>query len=139
MILGYKLDEITAKKEKNIAEQLDISSTPKITEVKESEINLGEKKKVVSVSFEFLTEYKPSVGSIAIKGEVYYTGQNREVLKEWKEKKRLPAEVDAEIKNFLFRKCLILGINLSQELQLPPPLMFPIVVPKEKEEQKYIG
>jgi hypothetical protein len=139
MIIGYALKKIEAKRTGEISGRLDISSTPKIKDVKEKEINLAGKKKVVSVEFEFITEYKPSVAEIKISGEVYYVGKEKDALKEWKRNKKLPVGIDVEVKNFLFRKCLILGINLSQDMQLPPPIMFPMVVPKKEEEKKYIG
>jgi len=139
MIIGYSINKIKAEKKGKIKGRLDINSTPKIVDVSEKEIEIVGKKKVLVVSFEFSTNYRPDVAKIEISGEVYYTGKEKEALKEWKKNKKLPVEVDVEIKNFLFRKCLILGINLSQEMQLPPPVMFPIVVPKKKENKNYIG
>lgn len=140
-IIGYSIESIVAERKASVSRQLNINSTPKIRFVKKREVNVGGKKEVLDVGFEFVTEYKPDVGTIKIIGEVFYTGKNdKNVLKEWEKNKKLPVEVDVEVKNFLFRKCLTIGINLSEQLQLPPPLMFPIVVPKKEEEsKKYIG
>ena len=140
-IIGYSIKSVIAERKGNVSQQLNINSTPKITSVDKKEVNLGGKKEVLNIGFEFVTEYKPDVGRIKIVGELFYTGKNdKGVLKEWEKNKKLPIDVDAEVKNFLFRKCLTIGINLSEQLQLPPPLMFPIVVPKKEEEsKKYIG
>ena len=140
-IIGYTIKSITAERKDSLNRQLNINSAPKITSVQEKQINVGGKKEVIDIGFEFVTEYKPDVGLIKIVGEVFYTGKNnKNVLKEWEKNKKLPTEVDVEVKNFLFRKCLTIGINLSEQMQLPPPLMFPIVVPKKEENtKKYIG
>ena len=50
-----------------------------------------------------------------------------QLWKEWKKNKKLPVNVDIEIKNFLIRKCLTLSVPLSESLQLPPPVIFPII------------
>ena len=42
-----------------------------------------------------------------------------------------------EVLNDIFRRCLVKGVDLSNELGLPPPIRFPIVKPKEQDE--YIG
>ena len=140
MIIGYNVKKIVAEKKEETFKRLDISSSPKILNVKEREVNLGEKRKVASIEFKFTTEYKPGIGKVEVEGEIlYYDKKIKDIIKSWNKNKKLPTNVDIEVKNFLFRKCLTLGINLSQELQLPPPLMFPIVTAKKEEDKKYIG
>jgi hypothetical protein len=70
----------------------------------------------------------------------------KETLKNWEKNKKLPKEVEIEVKNFLFRKCLTIGVNLSENMQLPPPLIFPRVmskpaqvVSKQEQDLSYIG
>jgi hypothetical protein len=97
-------------------------------------------KKPLSIEFDFTTRYEPDIAEIRINGNVLYIGKDiKNVLKVWKEKKILLKEVDIEVKNFLFRKCLSIGMSLSENMQLPPPLMFPRIVPRQKEELTYIG
>ncbi|MGC9059174.1 MAG: hypothetical protein ACP5H3_02095, partial [Candidatus Aenigmatarchaeota archaeon] len=96
------------------------------------------KRKVLEIGFEFLVEYKENFGSILMKGKVLYDSKDmKEILKNWKKDQNLPQEVDMEVKNFLFKKCLTLAILIADELRLPSPLPFPMVVPKK--EERYIG
>jgi len=145
-ILGYSLKSITAeKKNPNPTVKMDIASASNITAVEEASLDLFGKQPTLGISFEFKSEYKPDVGIMKFVGDLIYTEKDiKNILKEWKKNKRLPPENDAEIRNFLFRKCLKLALDISEELQLPPPLAFPVLVPKKQEEEKenkaeYIG
>ncbi|MDT7858896.1 MAG: hypothetical protein RQ930_02525 [Candidatus Aenigmarchaeota archaeon] len=140
MIIGYNFDKIEANKVKEISGKLDITSSAKIISVEEKEIEILNKKRVLEVEFEFLVEYKEGFGNIRMFGKLLYDGKNiKDGLKMWKKDQRLPEDIDIEIKNFLFKKCLTLAIILADELRLPSPLPFPIVVPTKKEDKNYIG
>jgi hypothetical protein len=139
MIVGFSIKTISAERKEFPRGRIDINSTPKIISVEESKMGFLNKKPL-SIEFEFITKYEPSIAEIRILGNVLYLGKDiKNAIKFWKEKKVIPKEVDIEIKNFLFRKCLSIGMDLSENMQLPPPLMFPRVVPKQKEELTYIG
>ncbi len=141
-ILGYSMKNIIAEKKNNPKGRIDISSTPNITSVEERTINILNQKNSLGIGFEFNIEYKPDIAKIKMEGEVLYSSEDdKKIVKEWKKNNKLPEKVDIEIKNFLFRKCLALGLSISEELQLPPPLAFPIIVPREEEESRseYIG
>jgi hypothetical protein len=144
-IIGYQITLMNAGRKNFQLKKIDIGSTPKITNVEEKEIKMAEKQQALAIGFEFLTVYKSEgdqVGEIKIVGELLYTEKNlKKILDFWKKKNRLLDQVDIEVKNFLFRKCLTLGIFISENLQLPPPVMFPVLIPrKEKEEEtRYIG
>jgi hypothetical protein len=140
-IVGYSLKSIVAEKKKDkVTGRIDISSTPDIKSLKEKDVNILGKKKALEVEFEFETDYKPNIGKIKMNGIVLYASDDlKKILKEWKKNKKLPEKVDIEIKNFLFRKCLRLALDISEELQLPPPLVFPILVPKENLKESKTG
>lgn len=147
-IIGHSIRSLNAVRKPSVSNSIDINSVPKIVEVKEKRMevldNKGQKQlmePMLEIEFEFQTDYKPDVGMIKIAGEIIYTGQdNKKALKEWDKNKRLPREVDIEVKNFLLRKCLLLEVNISQEMQLPPPIVIPMIREKEdKKEPDYIG
>jgi len=139
MIVGFSIKTISADRKDLPRGRIDINSTPRITSIEESKMGFLNKKPL-SIEFEFITRYEPRIAEIRILGNVLYLGKDiKNTIKLWKEKKVIPKEVDIEIKNFLFRKCLSIGMDLSENMQLPPPLMFPRVVPKQKEELTYIG
>ena len=142
-IIGYNITSVTAdrKLEMKRIENMDVNSTVKISSVTEREITLPEKSEALGIGFEFTTEYRPDIANFKVVGEVLYSDKtSKNIAKSWGKDKKLPEDMDIEIKNFIFRKCLTLGVNLSEELQLPPPVIFPMISPKKDEEKtKYIG
>lgn len=140
MIVGFGIKSISAERKNVPRGRIDISSTPKIVSVDWPDMRVFTKKKPVDIRFEFTTRYEPNVAEIKISGHVLYLGKKtKDLIKKWKKSKVFPREVDMEVKNFLFKKCLTLGVNLSESMQLPPPLIFPRVVQKKKADLRYIG
>lgn len=140
-IIGFKLSAVEAKRQKDsVKGEIKVNSTPRITDVKESEIQAVDKK-ALALAFEFTTAYEPDIGTITVSGEIYYIGQNNaNVLKQWKTKKAIPEDVGVEVLNYLFRRCLLKISALAEDLQLPPPIGFPRVKPKETATQTaYVG
>jgi hypothetical protein len=138
-IVGMKLDSITGSREKGqMGGEVKINSMPKIVSVKEITVP-GVKKKAIAMGFEFTTNYDPSLGMVKVEGEVLYASDSRvKILSHWKKNKRLPKDVDIEVLNHLFRHSLLKISNIAEMLQLPPPLRFPVVRPKE-DQTSYIG
>jgi hypothetical protein len=140
MIVGFSIKSISAERKNIPRGRIDINSTPKIISVKKSGVSFLKKDKPLNVEFEFVTKYEPEIAEIRISGNVLYLGKKmKDALKTWEREKKFPKEIDIEIKNFLFRKCLTIGINLSENMQLPPPLVFPRVVPNRDKDLRYIG
>lgn len=129
MIVGFGIKSISAERKNVPKGRVDINSTPKILSITKSKAGFLKKQKPLNIEFEFITKYKPNIGEIRISGNVLYLGKKLdETLKAWEKRKKIPKEVDIEVKNFLFRKCLTIGVNLSENMQLPPPLIFPRVM-----------
>ena len=147
MIVGFSIRTITAERKNPAKGRVDINSTPKILSVIKSKDKFMKKENPLNIEFEFVTRYEPNVGTIRISGNMLYVGKKmNDTLKSWEKNRKIPKEVEIEIKNFLFRKCLTIGVNLSENMQLPPPLIFPRVmskparvVSKSEEDLSYIG
>ena len=137
-VIGMSFNTIKAevKKQLPIKEKMEISSSPIIKNLEKKKIDvLGED--VIGIEFEFKTNYIPGVAQITLKGEILYQTKDADkIVKEWKNKKKMPAEIAIPVHNIIFRRCLKRAIDLADDLQLPPPIRFPIV--KTKEESKYI-
>ncbi len=137
-VVGFNFKSIKAeiKKVPTGKEKIEISSSPMIKNVEKKKIDvLG--KEVALIEFEFKTTYEPGIGQIVLKGEILYQTDNvGKFVKEWKEKKKLSADFAIPVLNAVFRRCLKRAIDLADDLQLPPPIRFPVV--RAKEESKYI-
>jgi len=146
MIVGFGIKSISAERKNVPKGRIDINSTPKILSINKSKVGFLKKEKPLNVNFQFITRYEPNIGEIRIDGSLLYVGKKmKDTLKSWEKEKKIPKDVDMEIKNFLFRKCLTIGVNLSENMQLPPPLIFPRVVTRPSRmtrpegDLRYIG
>jgi hypothetical protein len=134
-IVGLSFNSVEAKrdKEQRIRAEIKVNSVPRINNVKEVTISTLGNKKVLSMAFEFVTNYDPRVGEIKIGGDLLYlTEDNKKLLKQWEKEKKLPEKPSLEILNYLFRRCLLKVSNIAEDLQLPPPLPMPTIKPKAK-------
>ncbi|NIO21845.1 MAG: hypothetical protein GTN76_14225 [Candidatus Aenigmarchaeota archaeon] len=134
-VVGLSFNSVEAKrdKEQRIRAEIKVNSVPRINNVKEVTIASLGNKKVLSMAFEFVTNYDPRVGEIKIGGDLLYmTEDNKKLLKQWEKDKKLPEKPSLEILNYLFRRCLLKVSNIAEDLQLPPPLPMPTIKPKAK-------
>lgn len=131
-VIGFAFNAMEGKREKvQPSGEIKVNSTPKVTDVKE--ITLPNfKEKALAISWEFATTYEPNIGTLKITGELLYLAKgNKPVLAEWRKRKALPDQESVEVLNHLFRRCLLKASNIAEDLQLPPPLNFPIVKKKD--------
>ncbi|MCS7135012.1 MAG: hypothetical protein N3E38_00805 [Candidatus Aenigmarchaeota archaeon] len=141
-VIGFYLRGITANRRQTLREKIDINTTVSLTQIEKTTIGVKKKEDALNISFEFLTKYEPDIGEMKLEGNVLYIGIHvKEALNLWKKEKKILPEVDVEVKNFLFRKCMTIEINLAEDMSLPPPIMFPnLVLPKsEQRDMRYIG
>ncbi|MBU5689575.1 MAG: hypothetical protein QXM68_01405 [Candidatus Aenigmatarchaeota archaeon] len=142
-VVGYYIRSIEAKRRNPTKDRVDINTNLKITAMEKANVGIKNKEPSIDISFELHTRYEPDVGEISMEGNVMYIGPNiNEALKMWKNEKKILQDVDIEVKNFLLRKCMTIEINLAENMGLPPPIMFPTVIPADKRPQgdtRYIG
>lgn len=145
-IVAYYIDKVSANKNKPPEGRVDIKSGSKVVSVEKSKTGMINKYDSLAITYEFKTLYEPKLGELVFQGKVVYIGDHVEKgLKMWEKEGKIPDEVEIEVKNFLFRKCLGLGITISENMNLPPPIFFPMVSKKpkgkkiEEEDLRYIG
>ena len=133
-VIGMSFSSIEAKVKSQKKGKIEVSSTPIIKNIEKKVEPIGE---VASIEFEFKTTYNPGIAQISLKGEILLQERDiNKLIKQWKDKKKLPAEIAVPVLNVIFRRCLKRAIDLADDLQLPPPIQFPVV--KAKEDSKYI-
>ena len=92
---------------------------------------------VIVVKFTFKTVYEPKIGDITISGDILYQAADaKTVIKHWKDKKTIDPQLYLEVTNTILRKCLVKAVSLADELRLPQPVSFPMVVPKQEDAKK---
>lgn len=145
-ILGLTFDKLLAEKlpaiikaqhNKNIETKFNIV----IKKIEEDELNFQEKQKVLRVDFEFAIAYNPKIGAVELLGHLLYTDPNiKKILDVWKKEQEIKDnQVKAEIINAIFHKANLKALTLIQEVNLPPHIPLPKLLPPEQNPQSYIG
>ncbi|MBI4152995.1 hypothetical protein HY497_00595 [Candidatus Woesearchaeota archaeon] len=129
-IVGVNIVKISAEKNINsTADKVGINNNITVKEVAEKDFSLGNaKQKGLRFRFEFNCKYTPDIGGIDLEGDVLFLGneeQAKNITKEWKEKKRLPADMMEPVLNSALNKCNIEALKISQDINLPSPIPMP--------------
>jgi len=141
-VIGMSISTIDAKKYEEVTGPVKVNSNTNLKEVREQDLP-ALNKKGLSISFEFKTQYindkNKTLAEIIIGGDIFFIDNEQDkILKEWKKDKKLPDEVNLQIINAVLRKGITKALNLSEELQLPPPIILPFAK-KQQEDSRYIG
>ena len=135
-IVSFNFTKIEAEKKETGKGKININNNVAITDVGEKDLSLGnEKQKVLSFTFEFTSTYEPKVGSIKLVGDVLYMDDSKKVkqiLDDWKKDKRLPKDIMTGILNTILNRSNVQALILSQDVNLPPPILLPKVQVEQK-------
>ncbi len=142
-VIGVNMRSIDSKREEDVGGNLKVNNTPKIRGVKIKEVgNIN--KEALSIDFEYTCKYTKedsdeSVAEINIGGEVLFmTDDPKGVVENWEENNDLPEEIVIPTINSVMRKSLTKAIDISESLQVPPPIRFP-KAKKKSDSARYIG
>lgn len=142
-VIGINLRSIESSREEEIKGNLKVNNSPKIKDVELKSVGSLDRD-ALSLDFDYTCSYateedEETVAEIKIKGEVIFLVEDpEEVIEGWEEDKKLPDEVVIPTINSLMRKSLTKAINISEDLQLPPPIRFPMAK-KQAKKTRYIG
>lgn len=72
-ILGFNFRDIKVSRKEGIKGKINIKNNVSITDIKEHDLNLGDKSQnALKFSFEFTSVYEPDFGEIVLGGELLY-------------------------------------------------------------------
>ncbi|MBU0457620.1 MAG: hypothetical protein ABH824_00040 [Nanoarchaeota archaeon] len=109
--------------------QVKINNNVSIKNVEDLEFNV-ENKKGLKFTFEFVCNYEPDLGKIAVEGQVLFVDEKSkvdEVKKSWDKDKKITMEIMEQIVNAALHKGNIQAIKISEDVSLPSPLPLPKV------------
>jgi len=129
-IVGFNFNQINAEKSNKITGKLNIKNDLSIKDIEQEKIALEKSEEVLKFNFEYVINYEPNIGKIAITGNVLYMDEPKKVketLDTWKKEKKLSKELAPRILNTILSKCNIKALILSQDINLPPHIKMPFV------------
>ncbi|HII17388.1 TPA: hypothetical protein HA361_05740 [Candidatus Woesearchaeota archaeon] len=135
-VVGFNFTKILAEKQEVAKGKVNIKNNVTITGIEESDISLGKgDQKAMKISFTYTSEYEPKVGKVTIEGSMLYIAEPanaEDILKQWKKEKKIASDIIAPVLNATLSKCTVQALNLTQEINLPPPIQLPRVDLKKK-------
>ncbi len=138
-IIGFNFKEISVARKEGIKGKINIKNNVAISDVKEQDLNLGDKKQsALRFVFEFSSVYEPDFGTISLIGDLIFmesSAKTKEIIDEWKKNKRVSKDIMAGILNSVLTKCNIEALILSQAVNLPPPIPLPSVQQQPEKEK----
>jgi len=131
MIVGFNFTKILVEKKASIKGKVDIKNNVTVTNAESADLSIGTtKEKAVKFSFEFTSDYSPSIGQILLNGELLFMSEpakRDEILKNWKKNKQMPKDIVGDILNTILMRCNVEALLLSRDVNLPPPIPMPKV------------
>lgn len=126
-VVGFGFTSISASRGKPYRGSVNINNNVSVTSIEEAKLSGANN--ALRFGFEFTTRYDPEIGSITLQGSVLYLAgeRSKQILKDWKNTKKLPNDIAPEILNTILSKANIEALMLSKELNLPPPIPMPRV------------
>jgi hypothetical protein len=135
-VVGFNFTKILVEKKNQSKGKINIGNNVAILGIEESTFSFGEEEQdTLKIMFQFTSRYEPEVGSIDLIGDLVYIDSKpriKEVLANWKEKKKVDQEVMTEILTVILNRCNIQALILARDINLPSP----IPLPKVKVENK---
>ncbi len=139
-IAGINITSVNIKRSENFAGEYQMNCNASIKDVKEQDLPQI-KKKGLSVPTEFSAVYADNSGKslaeITVIGDVLFLDEkNEQILKEWKDGKKIPESLTVQIMNVIMRDVLSRTIQLTDFLRLPIPLPTPSFVAGQSKPQE---
>jgi hypothetical protein len=143
MIVGFHFTKLHIEQHSPLKGKVSVNNNIDISQLTEHDYSLKNKQKTLNFHFVFTVDYQTNIGQIALEGDVTYLADEqrvKQILQQWKSKKKIPPEESTLILNAALTRCNIKALELSQELNLPPHLPLPKVnFQTQSLAENYIG
>ena len=128
-IVGFNFDKISVEKKGKVTGKISLKQNIGIDAIEQEKLILGTPEQVLKFSFKYKIDYE-KIGEILLLGHVLYLEEPKkikDILDDWKKKKKINPTLMQEILNAILYKCTIKSLNLAQEINLPPPIRLPTI------------
>lgn len=136
-----KVNVYSVKAERNLEAkggQIDLNNNVSLKDVQDMDFNQNGQKGL-KFQFEFDCKYGPGLGTIEVKGQIFYVEEAKlikEIKESWDKDKRVPTAVMEEVIDAALHKGNIQAVKIADEVGLPSPLPLPKVARGGKKDKK---
>ena len=94
---------------------------------------------LIKFKFSYKVEYLPNIAKTEIVGHIHYLTDKAtrdNILEDWDKKSRIDPSLSGQLVNYIFSKCGVMTLSLSQQVGLPPHISLPRIALKPKDIKK---
>ena len=140
MIVNLTLDKISINKKGVTKGTIEAKNSIKFTDVAEKPMPESMKGQyLLNFKFEYRVEYLPDIAKTEIIGHIHFLtdkAQRDKILKAWNKDSKIEPELSGHLINYVFAKCGVMALSLSQQVGLPPHIPLPKIAVRKKEEKE---
>ncbi|MBT3866214.1 hypothetical protein HOF78_03915 [Candidatus Woesearchaeota archaeon] len=140
MIIHFTMDKISVDKTGPIKGKIEAKNSIKFLDIAEHPTPDGiNGQALIKFKFTYKVDYLPNVAKTEIVGQIHFltdkpTKDN--ILEDWDKHSKIDPSLSGQLVNYIFSKCGVMALSLSQQVGLPPHISLPRIAVKPKESEK---
>ena len=140
MIVNFTLDKIAISKTAPVKGSIEAKNSIKFLDIAESPIPEGiNDQSLIKFKFEYKIMYLPDIATTELVGHIHFMTNKTtrdKILEAWDKESKLDQELSRQLVNYVFTKCGVKALSLSQQVGLPPHINLPKIRIKQEETQE---
>ncbi len=136
MIIHFTLDKISVDKTGKLQGKIEAKNSIKFLDVAESPTPNGlTGQSLLKFKFSYKVDYLPDIAKTEIVGKVHFLTDKAtkdKILEDWDKHSKIEPSLSGQIVNYVFSKCGVMALTLSQQVGLPPHIALPRIALKAK-------
>ncbi|MDP3916731.1 MAG: hypothetical protein Q8Q42_00395 [Nanoarchaeota archaeon] len=139
MIVNFTLDKISIEKTGISKGTIEAKNSIKFLDVAESTLPETMKDQhLIKFKFQYKISYLPNIATTEIIGHIHFMSDKQtkdKILKAWDKESKIDQSLSRDLVNYLFQRCSVMALSLSQQVGLPPHIALPKIAIKSRGEE----
>jgi hypothetical protein len=140
MIVNFTLEKIAISKTSPVKGSIEAKNSIKFLDIAEAPLPEGIKDQhLIKFKFEYKIMYLPDIATTELVGHIHFMTNKTtrdKILEAWDKESKLDQELSRQLVNYVFTKCGVKALSLSQQVGLPPHINLPKIRIKQEETQE---
>lgn len=139
MIVNFTLDKISVEKTGISKGTIEAKNSIKFLDVAEGPLpDTMKGQHILKFKFQYKISYLPNIATTEILGHIHFITDKEtknKILKEWDKESKIEQNLSRDLVNYLFQRCSVMALSLSQQVGLPPHIALPKIAIKSRSEE----